>query len=94
VTTPPGSPESKPTAAEILREGAAILAPVLEPHGFRFVLETEGRGSGGHFAAGAFVRGDRRLELHYRHALGLVIPRRPARIEHRAYMALALERAA
>jgi hypothetical protein len=55
-----------------LQQGVEILAPALTPHGFRFEFRTADKGSGGHFATGEFVRGDRRLELHFRWALGLV----------------------
>jgi hypothetical protein len=55
-----------------LESGAKILDPVLSPHGFRWRTEEEGKGSGGHYARGAFIRGDRRLELHFRWSLGLV----------------------
>ncbi len=41
--------------------------------GFTFVQSAAGRGSGGNFAAGEFIRDDRRLELHVRRSLGLVI---------------------
>jgi hypothetical protein len=44
----------------------------MKPHGFVFELRDEGAGSGGYFAWGEFVRGDRRLEFHYRTSLGLV----------------------
>lgn len=57
---------------DTLLDGAKILDPVLLPNGFRFQFQREGRGSGGNFAWGAFVREDRRLELHFRHSLGLV----------------------
>jgi hypothetical protein len=56
----------------ILEEGAKLLRPVLEHHGFAFVAGDSGASSGGLFASGEFVRGDRRLELHVRHGLGLV----------------------
>lgn len=62
----PGDPRA------ILEKGVALLRPVLEPHGFAFVAGDSGKGSGGLFASGEFVRGDRRLELHVRHGLGLV----------------------
>lgn len=58
--------------AAVLRAGAEILAPALVPHGFRFRLVVTGRGSGGAFAVGEYVRGDRRLEFHFRYSLGLV----------------------
>lgn len=63
--------ESAPRS--FLLEGVeSILDPVLRPWGFEFSLKGEGQGSGGHFAWGEFASGERRLELHYRHSLGLV----------------------
>jgi len=59
-------------AKDALLNGAKILEPVLLPKSFRFQFREEGRGSGGSFAWGEFVREDRRLELHFRHSLGLV----------------------
>ena len=53
-------------------EGAKILESVLLPMGFQFRFRGEGRASGGDFAWGEFVREDRKLELHFRHSLGLV----------------------
>ncbi len=61
-----GSPQN------ILREGAAILEPLLLEYGFAFVEGASGKSSGGHYARGSFVRGDRLLELHFRRSLGLV----------------------
>jgi hypothetical protein len=49
-----------------------VVKPILEPHGFAFAVESEGQGSGGHFASGSFRTRDRRLELHFRDHLGLV----------------------
>jgi hypothetical protein len=66
---------SIPTAKdrqEVLEQGEKILAPALVPHGFKFSVVTAGRGSGGAFAHGEFVRGNRKLELHFRYSLGLV----------------------
>ena len=57
---------------EILQQGAAILAPALAPHGFHFSLVASGNASGGAFAQGEFVCGNRKLELHFRFSLGLV----------------------
>jgi hypothetical protein len=57
---------------QMLQAGAAILGETLARHGFRFVLGEIGSGSGGNFASGAFVNGQRTLELHFRHTLGLV----------------------
>jgi len=52
--------------------GADIIGDVMKPSGFSFEFRDEGRGSGGHFAWGEFVRGERRLELHFRGSLGMV----------------------
>jgi hypothetical protein len=57
---------------DVLLGGRDVLAPVLVPVGFAFVLGTSGTGSGGRYASGEFVRDDRRLTLHVRHSLGLV----------------------
>jgi len=57
---------------EALLDGAKILDTVLLPNGFQFQFQKEGKGSGGNFAWGEFVREDRRLELHFRQSLGLV----------------------
>ena len=55
-----------------LLEGIKVLEPMLLPCAFQFQLRGEGKGAGGYFAWGEFVRNDRRLELHFRHSLGLV----------------------
>lgn len=55
---------------EMLHRGVELLAPVLAPHGFAFEAGEAGKGSGGHFARGAFFRGYRRLELSTRCAGG------------------------
>lgn len=57
---------------DTLSQGVEILDPVLEPAGFRFVIGECGIGSGGEFASGAYQRGERQLELHFRRSLGLV----------------------
>ena len=44
----------------------------LVPEGFLFALRDAAKGSGGHYAWGECVRGDRRLKLHFRWSLGLV----------------------
>jgi len=64
------SKRREPTA--LLERGVAELAEVLGPAGFEFVQTEDGDGSGGPFASGEFLRGDRRLELHVRSSLGLV----------------------
>ena len=55
-----------------LLEGAEILEKALAPNDFHFRFHGEGKSSGGTYAWGEFVRGDRRLELHVRVNLGLV----------------------
>src|SRR5437868_689109 len=60
------------TPINALLEGCKILDAVMKPHGFNFVGGLTGKGSGGYFASGEYVRGDRRLELHFRYSLGLV----------------------
>ncbi len=57
---------------EIMITGVQELQEVLNPHGFVFALQDEGRSSGGSFASAKFTRGDRILELHFRWSLGLV----------------------
>jgi len=57
---------------DALIDGVQILEAVLLPRGFHFQFDGEGSGSGGDFARGAFVREDRRLEIHFRRSLGLV----------------------
>jgi hypothetical protein len=75
------------TPKESLLAGVEILKPTLAPLGFVFEFRTEGRGSGGGFAWGEFVRGDRRLELHYRGNLGLVAYHAADKtVTHEAYM--------
>src|SRR3954467_12336148 len=75
----------QPVAA--LEAGAVILDPVVVPTGFAFELLESGRSSGGDYAYGEYVRGDRRLELHFRHSLGLVTYHVGSNaLSHEAYM--------
>ena len=67
-----GNEKNRLDPEEKLRSGVEILGNVLVTRGFTFHFRDAGKGSGGHFAWGEFVRGDRRLELHFRLALGLV----------------------
>ena len=72
---------------EILTQGVSLIEPVLRPHGFSYAFREEGPSSGGNFAVGDFVRGDRRLELHFRHSLGLVTYHvGTAQVSHSGYM--------
>ena len=63
-------------ADEALAAGVQLLAPLIQAHGFTFVMLAGGQGSGGRSASGEFRRERagqvRRLELHFRHSLGLV----------------------
>jgi len=55
-----------------LEAGIVILDPALLPHGFIFHFQNSGRGSGGNFAWGKYVRGDRSLDLHHGWGLGII----------------------
>ena len=44
----------------------------MESAGFQFVLESGGSSSGGNFSQGAFISGNKRLELSVRWSLGCV----------------------
>ena len=57
---------------EILQQGIEILNPILLRNGFTYVPGKSGPSSGGSYAYGAYSRGERRLELLFRHILGLV----------------------
>ncbi len=71
----------------ILDQGKEIVARILQPHGFSYRDLGQGCGSGGRFAAGVFEAGDRSLELHFRHSLGLVTYRLGAlSLDHVTYM--------
>jgi hypothetical protein len=48
-----------------------MLDPILHWYGFEFHWGGSGPSSAGIFAFGAYVSGNRKLELHYRHSLGL-----------------------
>jgi hypothetical protein len=72
---------------EAFEKGLVLLQPVLGRAGFVFVGAAARKGSGGAFASGDFVRGDRRLELHFRYSLGLVTYHvREHMLSHEAYM--------
>jgi hypothetical protein len=63
-------------ADEVLAAGVQLLEPLMQRHGFAFGRLTSANSSGGWSASGEFRREDqaeaRRLELHFRHSLGLV----------------------
>jgi hypothetical protein len=55
-----------------LEAGAKILESALAPHGFVFAFQDAGHGSGGDYAWGKYLCGDRSLYLHHRWGLGIV----------------------
>ena len=58
--------------SDMMTEGATHLAPVLAPLGFTFRIVGTGASSGGPFCEAEFAGADRRVELHFRHAVGMV----------------------
>jgi len=60
------------SATALLIRGVAELTGVLGPAGFEFVQTEDEVTTGGTFASGEFLRGDRRLELQVRSSLTLV----------------------
>ena len=78
-------------ANDILLKGVEILDPIMKQHGFEFVWGNAGRSSGGEFASGKYVKGDRILEIHFRHTLGLVTYHiGPDSLRHEIYMRASL----
>ena len=72
---------------EVLREGCTILDPLMSEHGFSFIDGGSGRGSGGHYASGAYVNAGRKLEIHFRFSLGLATYHfGQTSIDHESYM--------
>src|SRR6266851_3186058 len=73
--------------SDILREGLTVLDPMLRAHSFSFAEGQAGPSSGGPFASGVYVNGHRRLEIHFRHSLGLVTYHFDGRsVDHECYM--------
>jgi len=62
--------KNEPT--EILHRGRDLIDPIMTAHGFAWEQMWAGKSSGGLSDSGRYVRGDRSLELHFRHSLGLV----------------------
>lgn len=76
-----------PSPEETLAVGRGVIEAVLAPYGFVWVPGSTGHGSGGDFASGEFVRDRRRLQLHFRHSLGMVTYHLGERsLDHAAYM--------
>jgi hypothetical protein len=59
-------------AVTILENGCKLIDPIMKATGFRWEAGPAGTSSGGYFASGQYVKGNRKLELHFRHSLGLV----------------------
>ncbi|HWG19831.1 MAG TPA: hypothetical protein VG225_04810 [Terracidiphilus sp.] len=59
-------------AESILERGSNILEPRFVRHGFVYKKIGAGPSSGGHYAAGEFRKGTRRIEFHFRYSLGMV----------------------
>lgn len=57
---------------EELENGVKLLRPMMEASGFSFTFENSGNSSGGDFSQGAFISGNKRLELSFRWSLGCV----------------------
>ena len=66
------------SAEPLLTRGAKILMESLNPQGFRFSVVERSSGSGGDFAIGEFVNGDRAIRLWVRFELGSVTYRKGA----------------
>jgi hypothetical protein len=62
----------KNRAIEKLKEGRKFIDPIMESNGFHWEAGLAGKSSGGYSDSGYYLKGDRKLELHFRHSLGLV----------------------
>ena len=60
------------SATEMLQLGKKRLDLVMSANGFIWESLSAGNGSGGPFASGRYMKGDRSLELHVRFSLGVV----------------------
>lgn len=73
--------------ADLLQRGSALLAPILEPHGFKLGEPRIARGSGGLAAVASWVKEQRTIETHVRGALGIVTYTWGAdRFDHKEYL--------
>jgi hypothetical protein len=57
---------------QILKEGRRFIDPIMETNGFQWQPGLAGKSTGGYSDSGQYVKDNRRLELHFRHSLGLV----------------------
>ena len=73
--------------SRLFGEGCRLIEPIMDANGFHWEAGRSGTASGGSFASGQYVKDDRRLELHFRRSLGLVIYHIGAvSLSHDAYM--------
>jgi hypothetical protein len=73
--------------AAIFQRGLDLLNPLLLSHNFSYAAGHSGKSSNGYFASGSYSRDDRKLEIHYRHSLGLVTYHVGARsLRHEVFM--------
>jgi len=78
---------SSSKAIDVLLAGVKLLDSIMTRHGFKFVWGNAGRSSGGDFASCKYVKGNRILEIHFRHTLGLVTYHiGPDSLRHEIYM--------
>ena len=74
-------------AVRLLKAGRKFIDPIMETHGFHWEPDWAGKSSGGFSDSGAYVSGDRKLELHFRFSLGLVTYHiGPISLSHEEYM--------
>ena len=74
-------------AIRLLKVGRQFIDPILEAHGFHWEPGWAGKSSGGFSDSGEYIKGDRRLELHFRFSLGLVTYHiGPSFLSHEEYM--------
>lgn len=85
----------KNQATEMLRLGRNHIDPIMSAHGFTWEPMWAGNSSGDLSDSGRYVRGERSLELHFRHSLGLVTYRiGNLSLMHEEYMRLCAPRGA
>ena len=72
---------------QILQEGRKFIDPIMKANGFHWEDGLAGKSSGGYSACGQYIKGGRRLELHFRYSLGLVTYHlADASLSHEDYM--------
>ena len=77
----------QPGKAEMMKEGARYLMSVLQPLGFVFRIVQTGASSGGTFCQAEFSCKRRKIELHFRWGLGMVLYHiGDISVSHKAYI--------